>query len=179
MREIGFQANRRLLDVQKISHDCTIGEDAFRQVNEPVEVERSAGQRPAFRRSDRAGLAQRACWCFVCCLGDFPTANLRDHWAPLMGKTPQSITPGQMTYHLRRLRLHGLIERLPKTHRYRVTDQGWRTALFCTRVYNRILRPGLSQAVPTEARDDSTLRRRFDALHDAIDEWINDQKLAA
>jgi hypothetical protein len=34
-----------------------------------------------------------------------------------------------MTYHLRRLRLHGLIERLPKSHRYRVTDQGWRTIL--------------------------------------------------
>ena len=29
LRQIGFQANRRLLDVQKISHDCSIGEDAF------------------------------------------------------------------------------------------------------------------------------------------------------
>jgi hypothetical protein len=29
VRQIGFQANRRLLDVQKISHDCSIGEDAF------------------------------------------------------------------------------------------------------------------------------------------------------
>src|SRR5204863_4285118 len=26
LRQIGFQANRRLLDVQKISHDCSIGE---------------------------------------------------------------------------------------------------------------------------------------------------------
>jgi hypothetical protein len=25
-----------------------------------------------------------------------------------------------MTYHLRRLRLHGIIERLPRSHRYRV-----------------------------------------------------------
>ena len=41
----------------------------------------------------------------------FSNRELRDHWAPLLGKTPQSITPGQMTYHLRRLRLHGLIER--------------------------------------------------------------------
>src|ERR671912_2267627 len=31
LRQIGFQANRRLLDVQKISHDCSIGEDAFRR----------------------------------------------------------------------------------------------------------------------------------------------------
>ena len=40
------------------------------------------------------------------------------------------MTPGQMTYHLRRLRLHGLIERIPGTHRYQVTRQGWRAALF-------------------------------------------------
>jgi hypothetical protein len=25
LRQVGFQANRRLLDVQKISHDCSIG----------------------------------------------------------------------------------------------------------------------------------------------------------
>ena len=76
----------------------------------------------------------------------FSNRELRDHWAPLLGKSPQSITPGQMTYHLRRLRLHGLIERIPRSHRYRVTDKGWRTAcsapaaiiVFCAR-----LRPGL------------------------------------
>src|SRR3982751_2961027 len=28
LRQVGFQANRRLLDVQRISHDCAIGEDA-------------------------------------------------------------------------------------------------------------------------------------------------------
>jgi hypothetical protein len=43
---------------------------------------------------------------------------------------------------LRRLRLHGLIERIAASFRYRVTDRGFRVALFFTRVYNRILRPG-------------------------------------
>ena len=37
-----------------------------------------------------------------------------------------------MTYDLRRLRLHGLIERIPHTHRYRPTPLGWRTAWFYT-----------------------------------------------
>jgi len=40
----------------------------------------------------------------------------------LLEKSPQSITPVPMTYHLRRLRLHGLIGRVPKSHRYRVDD---------------------------------------------------------
>jgi hypothetical protein len=38
-----------------------------------------------------------------------------------------------MTYQLQRLRLHGLIERIPKTHRYRLTNFGFRVAVFCTR----------------------------------------------
>src|ERR1700729_2236873 len=38
-RRLGFQANRRLLDVQRISQDCAIGEDAFQGVNGPVEVD--------------------------------------------------------------------------------------------------------------------------------------------
>ena len=97
----------------------------------------------------------------------------------LVGKTPQSITPGQMTYHLRRLRLHGPIERVPKSHRYRVTDTGWRTILFCSRSDNRLLRPGLARVVPEEAESDTTLRRRFDQLDEAIEQWLTDQRLAA
>jgi hypothetical protein len=32
LRQLGFQANRRLLDVQRLSHDCAIGEKAFNRV---------------------------------------------------------------------------------------------------------------------------------------------------
>src|SRR5262249_50391160 len=42
LRQVGFQANRRLLDVQRISQDCAVGEAAFRRLNDPIEVE---GQR--------------------------------------------------------------------------------------------------------------------------------------
>ena len=37
-----------------------------------------------------------------------------------------------MTYDLRRLRTHGLIERIAHTHRYQVTDHGLHTAMFLT-----------------------------------------------
>ena len=178
LRQIGFQANRRLLDVQTISQDCALGEDAFRQVNEPVTV---AGQRAsALRFADVAVQALlSALLVFRLLPRGFSNRDLRNHWAPLLGKAPEAMTPGQMTYHLRRLRLHGLIERTPQTHRYRVTDRGWRTALFCTRVYNRLLRPGLAQVIPDEALDDTRLRRRFDQLDAAMDQWIKEQKVPA
>ncbi|MFZ1042945.1 MAG: hypothetical protein WAN58_16700 [Anaerolineales bacterium] len=47
LRQIGFNANRRLLHVQSISHDCLLGEDAFQQVNQPQIV---SGQRVAALR---------------------------------------------------------------------------------------------------------------------------------
>src|SRR5437660_1198386 len=176
LREIGFRANRRLLDVQRLSHDCTIGEDAFRRINEPVIVD---GQRSsALRFADPLVQALfSALLLFRLLPRGFSNRELRDHWAPLIGKASQSITPGQMTYHLRRLRLHALIERIPKSHRYRVTDQGWRTILFCTRCHNRLFRPGLAQLLPDEAG--TNLRRRFDQLDEAIERWLQEQNFAA
>ncbi len=155
-----------------------IGEDAFRQVNEPIVVN---GQRAsALRFADQVVQALfSALLVFRLLPRGFSNRELRDHWAPLLGQQAQNMTPGQMTYHLRRLRLHGVIERIPRTHRYRVTDQGWRTALFCTRCYNRILRPGLARVIPKEVPDDSALRRRFDELDAAIEQWITAQKVPA
>ena len=72
-----------------------------------------------------------------------------------------------------------MIERIPGTHRYRVTREGSRAALFCTRTYNRLLRPGLAQIIPAEAREDSDLRRAFDEFDQKIDHWITQEKVAA
>jgi hypothetical protein len=176
LRQVGVQANRRLLHVQTISQDCAVGEDAFRQVNEPVVVD---GQRASALRFADAAVQTlfSALLVFRLLPRGFSNRDLRDHWAPLVGRTAQSMNQGQMSYHLRRLRLHGLIERIPRTHRYRVTDSGWRTALFCTRTYNRILRPGLAVVTPQETCTDVPLRRCFDRLDAAINDWIDTQKV--
>jgi hypothetical protein len=178
LRQVGFQANRRLLDVQRISQDCAVGEDAFRRLNEPVVV---AGQRAsALRFADGSVQALlSALLVFRLLPRGFSNRDLRDHWAPLLGQAAEALTPGQMSYHLRRLRLHGLIERIPKSHRYRVTDGGWRTALFCTRIYSRVLRPGLAQVIPEEASAESALRRRFDQLDGEIERWLKEHKVPA
>jgi hypothetical protein len=55
-----------------------------------------------------------------------------------------------MTYDLRRLRLHGLIERVARSRRYTVTDAGFRTAVFLTRAHSRLLRPGLALLDPRD-----------------------------
>ena len=43
------------------------------------------------------------------------------------------MTGGQISYDLRRLRAHQLIERIPHSRAYQVTEDGLSTALFLTR----------------------------------------------
>ena len=176
LREIGFQANRRLLHVQQISHDCLLGEDAFQQVNQPQVV---SGQRtPALRFTDpRVQALFHALIAFRLLPYGFANHELRELLAPLLGLAPDQLTPGQMTYHLRRLRLHGLIERIPRTHRYQVTDFGWRVALFFTRTYDRVIRPGLAHIIPHAIPVNNPLRRRFNQFDSAMDAWISQANL--
>jgi len=85
----------------------------------------------------------------------FATKDVRPHLAALLGLDPSALTPGTMTDDLRRLRLHRLIARVPPSHRYRVTDEGLCTALLFTRVYARILRPGLARIAPAAPPGDT------------------------
>jgi hypothetical protein len=176
LRLIGFQANRRLLRVQQISHNCLLGEDAFQQVNQPQTV---SGQRvPALRFTDpRVQALFSALVAFRLLPQGFANHELRVLLAPLLDFAPDQLSQGQMTYHLRRLRLHGLIQRIPQSHRYQVTDFGWRVAFFFTRTYARLIRPGLAQIVPQAPPTNNHLRLRFDQLDIAMKDWITQANL--
>jgi hypothetical protein len=177
LRAVGFQTNRRLLDVERISHDCALGEVAFQQLNQPVVI--GAQRASALRFADARVQALFSVLVLFRLLPEgFANADLREHLAPLLGLDPSQLTPGGMTYHLRRLRLHGLIVRVPGHHRYQVTDRGLRIALFFTRTYARLLRPGLSHLRPETVPDNSPLGRRFSQLETTIDQWIGQAPFA-
>lgn len=178
LREVGFSANRRLLDVQCLSHDCTIGEAAFQQVTQPVTIQGQRASALPFAQP-RVQALLSVLVLFRLLPQGFHLRELRTHLAALLGLAPDAMTQGQMTYHLRRLRLHGLIERIDGTHRYRVTDTGLRVALFFTRTYARVLRPGLAIVMPEAKPGDSDLRRQFDKLEQVMDQFVAREKLAA
>lgn len=178
LRAVGFQANRRLLHVQRLSHDCALGEDAFQQVNQPVQTR---DQRAASLRftDPRVQALFSALVMFRLLPNGFANHDLRELLAPLLGQDLRHWTQGRMTYHLRRLRLHGLIERIPGSHRYRVTDFGLRAALFFTRTYARVIRPGLALTVPDAEPVDHTLRRQFEKLEATMNQWVEQAHLTA
>jgi DNA-binding HxlR family transcriptional regulator len=178
LREVGFHANRRLLDTERISHDCMLAEETFQKLNRPVDIQ---GQRAsALRFADsKVQAIWNALLIFRLLPKGFANAQLRRHFSELLGKSPDQITPGAMTYQLRRLRLHGLIQRIPKTHRYEVTDLGFRAGLFFSKVYSRILRPGIAFTQPHIVAADSKLRRAFNAVNLEVQSWIENAKLSA
>jgi len=177
LQEIGFQANRRLLDVQRTSCDCHIGEEAFAGVCAPTVVNRQRAS--ALRFGDPKVQALLSVLVVFRLLPDgFSNKDLRTHLAPLLGLDPKTMTAGRMTYDLRRLRLHGIITRIPHTHRYHVTPLGLRVAMLFTRTYTRVLRPGLSLVLDPHAID-TPLRRQLERLDTTLNTFIADSGLAA
>ena len=89
------------------------------------------------------------------------------------------MTSGQITYDLRRLRIHGLTQRIPGTFRYQVTPPGIRQARFLTRLTHRLLIPGLSQLTDPSPPAPTRLRAADRAHHAAIAELTHHATLAA
>ena len=82
-----------------------------------------------------------------------------------------------MTYDLRRLRLHGLITRIPHSHRYRVTDTGLSTARYLSAIHDRLLPTGLAQL--TANTPAGPLKTAARAYQHAIDTLTHTTGLAA
>jgi hypothetical protein len=74
----------------------------------------------------------------------------------------------------RRLRLTGLIHRLPHTNRYTLTNNGIRIAVFYTKIYNRLLIP-LTAADQPQAPPQ--LRHTLRTLDHHVDNYINHARL--
>ena len=140
LRTLAVGVNRRLLEAEQLSHNCTLSQKALDRLQRPT---LEGGQRaPGLRFGDPRVMALLHALCtFDHIQHGFRNHHLRRHVAALLGLSLEQYTAGRMTYDLRRLRLKGLIARLPDSHRYTVTTYGLRIALFCSKLYLRILRP--------------------------------------
>lgn len=174
LREIGFTANRRLLRAESLSHDCLIGEDRLDAITQPVVVhmQRAAGLRFGDRRV--LALMQTLCLFALNPIG-FRHRDVRVHVAQLLGRDSNDYAGTQMTYDLRRLRLHGLIERVTHSHRYRLTTLGAQIAVLYARLYARGLRPIAS----LPASGSGPGQRTFQRLDAALSNFLNEVRLVA
>jgi hypothetical protein len=144
LARIGYTANRRLLRVQQLSHDPMVGADAVHTVCDPVRHADGTHVAGLPFTDPRAQALLHILLMFRLQPNGFTNRDLRALLAAHLGRPPGTMSVGQATYDLRRLREHGLIARLPRTHRYQVTDTGLAHAVFLAHAHDRFLRTGLA-----------------------------------
>jgi hypothetical protein len=179
LRQIGFTANRRLLGVQRISHNPIRGAHAFTELTTPI-VTDTGTRIPGLRFGDaRVHALLQALLIHRLLPHGFTNRELRTLIAPLLGTTTEDITAGKMTYDLRRLRAHGLIARIPRTRRYQITDTGLRHALLFTHAHDHLLRTGLAELTDPDPPIPSRLRAADRTYQTAFDDLAHYAHLAA
>ena len=163
IREVGKDTIKRLLRVEVLAHDPSVSLEKLDSIEEAAEV---AGRRvsPLPRSNKRVRALLNALIACHLMPGGFRNRDLKSRVAHLLGKIPDEITTGQMTYDLRRLRGHGLIEKVEGTHRYELTEEGLHLALFITRVERRVYREGMAEIFDDDQFDSGTRQvlERFD-----------------
>jgi hypothetical protein len=161
----GRAVNERLLMIERAGQGCAIGNALFQRIQQPYVRE---GQRTgALRFGDVRVMALAGALClFVHAVSGFHNKSLRALVASLLGV---DYSAAQMTYDLRRLRLHGLIERLPHSNTYVLTPDGLRVALFYTKLNQRLLRPLLAADHPPAPPE---LRNALRTIDRAIADYV-------
>ena len=165
--------NSRLLMIERAGQGCAIGSALFERIHQPYIRE---GQRTgALRFGDPRAMALTGALCvFVHAVAGFTNNSLRGLVAGLLGA---DYTTAQMTYDLRRLRLHGLIQRLPRSNTYVLTPEGIRVAVFYTKVHARLLRPLIAAGDRPPAPIE--LRRALVTLDKVIRDYADTARLGA
>jgi hypothetical protein len=155
------------LGINHLDHDPLLGAQHLHHLFDPVLT--GAGTKiPGLKLGQiRSHALLLALLTFRTQLAGFTNHDLRRLTAQFRGLHPDQISTGQATYDLRRLRTHGLIERVPHTHRYRVTDQGLHTAMLITRVHDRFLPTALAQQ--TDCRSEGKLHTAARTYQHALD----------
>jgi hypothetical protein len=163
--------NRRILDAERVGQGCVLAAPAFERTAHPT-VDTAGGRTPALRFGDPRVMALTGALCHTLLAATgFTNKHLRVLIAGLLGS---DYRPNQMTYDLRRLRLNGLIRRIPRSNRYLLTPDGIRIAVFYTKVYNRLLIPLTSADQPQAPPE---LRTALTTITRHVDDYIDHARL--
>jgi len=100
LEQVGYAANRRLLDVERLSHDPATGLAAVTALTQPI-ISDTGTRIPALRYTDPRVQALLAVCCALALLpAGFTNHDLRQRLAPLLGLTAEAMTSGQTSYDL-------------------------------------------------------------------------------
>jgi len=178
LRDHGEQVNRKLLEAERVSQNCVLTQAALDRLQSSTFED---GKRAsALRFGEERVMALMYCLCLFFHLPfGFRNRDIRPRVASLLGLTLDDYSANRMTYDLRRLRLKGLIHRIPGSNRYTVTTEGLRVAYFYAKVHLRILRPGFAALLEPDDPIPRPLRSAMAALDREIAKVCDDARIRA
>jgi hypothetical protein len=165
------QVNQRLLMIERAGQSCAIGSALFERIHQPYHNEGHRAGAVRFGDSRVMALVGALC-CVLPAVTGFTNKSLRGLVAGLLGP---DYSASKMSYDLRRLRLHGLTQRLPHSNTYVLTNEGIRVAVFYTKLQNRLLRPLLDADKPPATIE---VRRALKTLESAVSDYVENARLA-
>jgi len=172
LAKIGRQINRRLLEVERVSHNSGLSGDSIQRLVQPTVTE-DGKKSPGLKFGQPRVMALfLALTLFHHLIDGFCNADLRSHVADLLGMDTAQYTSNQLTYDLRRLRLKGLIYRPPGRNRYFITPYGWKVARLFSRLDARVFRPAMAMFTANDAVLPFPLRRALNRVDDQLDKLI-------
>ena len=174
LQKLGRQINRRLLEVERVSHNSGLSGDSIQRVVQPTVTE-GGEKAPSLKFGQLRVMALLlALTLFQHLIDGFHNRDLRNLVADLLGVTSKQYTATQITYDLRRLRLKGLIFRPPRTNRYFVTPYGWKVARLFSRLEARVFRPAMAMFTANDAVLPFPLRQALGRVDSQLDLLIYD-----
>jgi hypothetical protein len=172
LKQLGRQINRRLLEVERVSHNCGLSAASIQRVVQPT-VNKTGQRAPGLKFGDPRVMAlMLALTMFGVVIDGFRNRELRARVAALRGLASSQYSARQMSYDLTRLKRKGLIFAAHGSHRYYATPYGCKLARLYARLEVRVFRPALSAMEERTRRAPTPLQNALQSVDRHFDQLI-------
>jgi hypothetical protein len=178
LRRVMRGINERYLAIQQDVLETYVDRGQLARLRQPT-IAPSGRRTPGLKLDDPRLLAvMQALTCFVHVArgGRFRTRDVHQRTAEALGMATTTYRLGQLRYDLAKLRVKGLVIKVPKTQTYRLTPQGFRVCVLFLKLFQRVYAPVSAAVLKPIARDallPDDRRCALDQLYAGVDHALD------
>ena len=161
------------LDVQQDILETFVDRGQLRKLSEPTVMEN--GKRVPGLKIDHprqlAVMHALVRFANIAAGSQFYTRDLYSHVAEALGVTTDQYTLASLRYDISKLRAKGLVKKVERSRRYRLTREGYSICVVFLKLFERIYAPltaGLLQSVPGDSKLQEQRRSQLDRLYQRV-----------
>ena len=173
LRQAMDKVNENYLDVQQDILETFVDRGQLRKLSEPTVL--TNGKRiPGLKIDNPRQLAVMHAlvrFANIAAGSQFSTKDLHSHVAEALEITIVKYTLGSLRYDLSKLRAKGLVKKVDRTRRYRLTQEGYSICVVFLKLFERIYAPltaGLLQSIPQDTKLQQQRRTQLDRLYQQV-----------